>query len=173
VLAARLGLRGTPVEMRALRAAYFRSPLWTPAKLREALRLLDVLARLFGEALARRPARPVAAESPHVARARAYVHQHLGERLTTREVAQSLGLSDSYFCRHFRRLTGLTFHAYLAQARVEAAKTKLLDTWAPITEICYVSGFQSVSDFNRVFKARVGTSPSKFRRAARQHSNRR
>ena len=167
-LADRLGLGANEQGLRELRTAYFHSPLLTPAKFRQAVRLLDVLARFFEGAIALRPAPIPAAESPHVVKARAYVLDHLGERVTTQQVARALNLNSSYFCRHFHRHTGVTFHTYLAQVRVEKAKARLLQSLDPITEICYVSGFQSVSDFNRVFKAKVGTTPSKFRGNARQ-----
>ncbi len=165
--AARLGLERTSERVGKLRAAYFRSPVLTPAKLLSSLQLLDSLARLFAE-LAGGPATPVVAESPYVTRAKAYVQSHLSERLTTRQMAEVLHLNESYFCRHFRRFTGMTFHAYLGNARVEAAKTRLLNSLDPITDIGYVAGFQSISDFNRVFKSKVGASPSQFRREAQR-----
>jgi len=165
-LARRLGLQGTPAELRAMEAAYLQSHLLPPAKLRAAVRLLETLARLFAETISHHPFPEARPQSPYVAQAMAYVQNHLTERVTTRQVAQALNINSSYFCRLFRRLTGMTFHAYLAQARVEAVKAKLLATPSRITEICYVAGFQSVSDFNRVFRAQVGTSPSQFRRTA-------
>jgi len=149
-----------------LRAAYFSLPWRPPASVRSALRLLDALVRISGEALAKYPAHALEPESPHVARAKTYVREHLGERLTTRHVAEVLRLNNSYFCRLFHRATGMTFRAHAAQVRVETAKARLLNTPSSITDICYVSGFQSVSDFNRVFKANAGASPSQFRRGA-------
>lgn len=167
---ARLRLRGTGKELESLRAAYLRSPVLSPAKLRAALRMLDVLARLFGEALTCRSTAFPVPDPPRLAQVKAYLAQHVGERLTTAQVAKTLNLSNAYFCRLFRRMTGLTFHAYLAQVRVEAAKQQLQNTFTPITEICYGTGFQSVSDFNRVFKTWVGCSPSQYRREARRQT---
>jgi len=171
-VAARLGLKGTREQLDSLRTAYARSPALPPPKLRTALRLLDALARLVGETLARPPAPFPVPDPPRLAQVKAYLKQHAGERLTTAQMARVLNLSNAYFCRLFRRLTGQTFHAYVARMRVEAAKQQLLRTFDPITEICYVAGFQSLSDFNRVFKACVGSSPSQFRREARQQSGR-
>lgn len=92
-----------------------------------------------------------------------FIRQHLGERLTTRQTAAEFHLCEAYFCRHFRRLTGMTFHAYVRQLRVEKAKATLQATDARINEIALAHGFQSASDFNRIFKSSVGTTPSAFR----------
>jgi transcriptional regulator GlxA family with amidase domain len=51
----------------------------------------------------------------------------------------------------------------VAQARVERARTLLLDSQQRIGEIASAAGFQSASDFNRVFKATAGMTPSEFR----------
>lgn len=161
-----LGVERTQEELHELGAAYSRSPALTMSQLRKSLSLLDSLARLFGEAIAKHPSQVPSADPPYLAKAKAYVQQHLGERLSTRQLADVLHLSEAYFCRLFRRLTGVTCRAYVAQARVETAKTRLLSSGDTITEIGYVAGFQSVSDFNRVFKSNVGTSPSEFRRRA-------
>jgi AraC-like DNA-binding protein len=91
------------------------------------------------------------------------VRLHLGERLTTRQTAQAVHLEESYFCRLFHRLTKMTFRAYVAQARVAQARSLLLGTRQRIGEIASATGFQSASDFNRVFKAAVGLTPTDFR----------
>jgi AraC-like DNA-binding protein len=126
--------------------------------------LLDVLARLFAEALAHQPPRR-ASHPPGLLKAEEFVHSHLQEHLTTREAAHALRLSEAYFCRRFHRLTGQTFHAYVAGARTEAAKAALRDTEQSISDVALAVGFQSISDFNRVFKAHAGMTPSQFRLA--------
>jgi len=101
-----------------------------------------------------------------IASAKRYIEKHLEERITTGQMARAAGLNVSYFCRLFHRVTGITPHAYLAQVRVETAKAALRTTAQSVSEIGFVSGFQSVSDFSRVFKAQVGMSPRAFRRTA-------
>jgi ligand-binding sensor protein len=114
-----LRLHGGKRDFRQLRADYCRVPVLTVQKLRGAVRLLDMLARLFAETLAHPPSPRSTTEPPCICEAKQFVRLHLRERLTNRQVAQALHLEKSYFCRLFRRLTGLTFHAYVAQARVE------------------------------------------------------
>ena len=151
-------------DLRRLRADYCRVPVLTVQKLRGATRLLDMLARLFAENLVHQPSPNSPKDPPCICEAKQFVRLHLRERLTNRQVAQALHLERSYFCRLFRRLTGLTFHAYVAQARVAQARTLLLSSHQPIGRIAADAGFQSASDFNRIFKGRVGMTPTDFRR---------
>lgn len=106
---------------------------------------------------------PSRADPPCIDEAKQFVRLHLGERITTRDAAHAQNLTESHFCRLFHRCTGLTFHDYAASVRVEAAKAALADTYQRITDIAMAVGFQSVSDFNRVFKARGHMTPSAYR----------
>jgi len=159
-----LRLHGGKRALRRLRADYYRVPVLTVQKLRAAVRLLDMLARLFGETLVHPPPPRSLTDPPCICAAKQFVRLHLGERLTNRQVAQAVHLEESYFCRLFHRVTKMTFHAHVAQARVEQARTLLLNSHQRIGEIASATGFQSASDFNRVFKASVGTTPTEFRR---------
>jgi AraC-like DNA-binding protein/ligand-binding sensor protein len=159
-----LRLPGGKRDLRRLRAAYYRVPVLTVQKLRAAVRLLDMLARLFAETLAHQPPPRSPADPPCICEAKQFVRRHLGERLTTRQAAEAVHLEESYFCRLFHRLTKMTFRAYVAQARVEQARTLLLNSHQRIGQIASDVGLQSASDFNRVFKASVGMTPTEFRR---------
>jgi AraC-like DNA-binding protein len=64
----------------------------------------------------------------------------------------------------------LTFTDYLARLRIEKAKTLLLDRNRRISEIAYDVGFQSLTHFNRVFKAITGQSPSDYRKKSARTS---
>jgi AraC-like DNA-binding protein len=59
----------------------------------------------------------------------------------------------------------LTFTSYLARVRVEKVKNLLLDPNRRVSEAAYDAGFQSLSQFNRVFKRIAGLSPSVYREA--------
>jgi len=166
-VAQRLRRWGLGERLRELRKAWFRTPVLEPSQLRAALRLLDQLAKLFAESIARPSASRSPTDPPCIAQAKQFVHLHLGERLTTRQAAQALHLSEAYFCRLFHRLSDMTFRAYMAKVRVEAAQAALLETHQSVGEIAYAAGFQSLSDFDRVFKARAGLTPSEFRDRSR------
>ena len=154
---------GLDQELSELRKAWFRVPLLKRSQLRASMCLLDQLTKLFAETIARGPASRSPNDPPCVAKAKRFVRLHLGEPLTTRQAAQAVHLNPSYFCRLFRRLSGMTFRAYLAKIRVEAAQAALLNTHQSVGEIAYAAGFQSMPDFDRVFKTNTGVSPSAFR----------
>jgi AraC-like DNA-binding protein/ligand-binding sensor protein len=162
-----LRLPGGKRDLRRLRADYYRVPVLTVQKFRAAVRLLDMLARLFAETVAHPPPARSTTDPPCICEAKQFVRLHLGERLTTHQAAQALHLEESYFCRLFHRLTKMTFHAYVAQARVEQARTLLRNSHERIGQIASDAGFQSASDFNRIFKASVGMTPTDFRRKSR------
>ena len=98
-----------------------------------------------------------------VARAKKFIEQNQGGAICLATVAKSVNTSTFYFCKLFKRATGLTFTEYLARVRIEKAKTLLLDSNRRVSEIAYEVGFQSLTHFNRVFRKIVGRSPSEFR----------
>jgi AraC-like DNA-binding protein len=63
----------------------------------------------------------------------------------------------------FKKATGMTFTDYLGRVRVEKAKNLLLNPHLRVSEIAYAVGFQSLTHFNRVFRALTGQSPTDFR----------
>ena len=156
----RCGLTG---DLRSLQKSYLAIQVMAGAKLKAALRLLDQLAQLFAGAIAQESIPASLTKPSLVFQIGQFVRQHLGERLTTRHTAAEFHLCEAYFCRRFRQLTGMTFHDYVTQLRVERAKAALRATDARINEIALAHGFQSASDFDRIFKSFVGTTPSAFR----------
>jgi AraC-like DNA-binding protein len=117
-----------------------------------------------------------APEAPAIAKARAYIAEQLGEELSLEEVARAANTSPFYFCKIFKAATGLTFTDYVARARVEKTKQLLLNPHTRISEAAYAAGFQSLSQFNRVFRRIVGEAPTTYREhlhgsaAAARHS---
>jgi AraC-like DNA-binding protein len=74
-----------------------------------------------------------------------------------------VNMSAFYFCKVFRKVTGVTFVEYLARLRVESVKTLLLDPHKRISEAAFEAGFQSLSQFNRVFRRVAGEAPTVYR----------
>jgi len=103
------------------------------------------------------------AEPLLVRKAREYIAQHKMEALSLAAVAQASGASVFHFCKVFKKTTGLRFTDYVGRVRLEDAKTQLLDPNRWISEIAYDVGFQSLTQFNRVFKRIFGQSPTEFR----------
>lgn len=109
------------------------------------------------------------AEPLMVRKAREYITKNRTASLSLTEVATACGASVFHFCKIFKKTTGLTFTYYVARVRLEAAKAELLDPNRRISEVAYDVGFQSLTQFNRVFKRVFGQSPTEFR--AHLHSS--
>ena len=163
--------RITEDQLGELREAYFRAPVLSPEQLDAALRLLHLLAQLFVGAIAHQPTPCSDSEPPCIAEAKQLVRLHLNERVSTRQTAGALHLTESYFCRLFHRVTGMTFHEYVAEVRVEHAKALLLNSSRSVGDVAFAAGFQTLSGFNHVFKAKTGMTPSQFRRTGQTPAN--
>lgn len=98
-------------------------------------------------------------------KAQVLIHREaLGKDLRLKEIARQCGMSEGHLSRLFHAETGMTFSAYVARFRAEHARSLLCDKGKTITEIAFESGFQSISQFQRVFRAVFGTSPGQMRK---------
>ena len=74
-------------------------------------------------------------------------------------------INPNYLSESFRRVTGMNFVEYVRRTRYENACDLLRNSDRRISEIAFAMGFQSLSQFNRVFKELSGKSPTEFRAA--------
>lgn len=93
-----------------------------------------------------------------------YINTHLLEDLSIEDVAQHAGYSVGYFSNYFHKEMGVRFKDYITKLRIEYAKSLLITTNHPISEIAFNSGFASIPTFMRNFSTIVGTSPNKYRK---------
>jgi AraC-like DNA-binding protein len=103
------------------------------------------------------------AEPVEIWKARKFIEQHSGEELSLNKVAKAVNMSANHVSEKFKQVTGVNFVDYVARARFEKACERLLNSNRRISEIAFAVGFQSLSQFNRVFKKLSGKSPSAFR----------
>lgn len=102
-------------------------------------------------------------ESRRVAKVKEYVSAHYAEELRLEDLAGLVGMAPSAFSRFFKQHTTITLSDYIIDIRLGAAARMLVDTTTGISEICYACGFNNLSNFNRIFKARKGYTPRDFR----------
>jgi AraC-like DNA-binding protein len=102
-----------------------------------------------------------------VRRAMAYVHTHYAEKVSLKELAAYVGLSEQHLIRSFRKESGITPIDYLKRYRLRRAKALLEAGDKSITEVALEVGFSDSSYFARVFRREVGVSPSAYRRGER------
>jgi AraC-like DNA-binding protein len=103
------------------------------------------------------------AEPPVITKAKKFIEEHQTEEMSLTDVAKAVNTSSFYFCKIFRKFTGINFTDYVARLRIERAKNLLLNPNLRISEIAFEVGFQSLTHFNRVFKRILGQSPTDYR----------
>jgi AraC-like DNA-binding protein len=114
---------------------------------------------------------PTRAEPVEIWKARKFIYENSDEELSLTKVAKSVNISASYLSEKFKDVTGVNFVDYVAQARVRKARHLLRNTNLRISEIAFAVGFQSLSQFNRVFKKLTRQSPTQFRAAKKKGTN--
>jgi AraC-like DNA-binding protein len=98
-----------------------------------------------------------------------HLYAHLEEPLSLPEIAQVAGMSDAAFSRYCKKVTGRTLTCLINELRVARACKELVETAQSVSEIAFLTGFQSLSNFNRVFADAKRMSPSQYR--SRHHRN--
>lgn len=109
-------------------------------------------------------------ESRRIQKVKDYVTTNCERELSLGEIADVAGMSPSSFSRFFKAATGKTLTAYILEIRLGLAARDLINTTSTIAEICYSSGFNNVSNFNRLFKKSKGITPKEFRQIYKKHS---
>jgi AraC-like DNA-binding protein/ligand-binding sensor protein len=154
---------GTEVDLKKLEEAWFQSRVVTKKQYDSILRLLQIFAQHLGALSNQLIVREETAESPAITRARNYIADHHADEMSLDEVAKAVNMSAFYFCKMFKKATGMTFTDYLARVRVEKVKNLLLNPHKRISEAAFEAGFQSLSQFNRVFRKIAGEAPTAYR----------
>lgn len=146
-----------------LEKAYFQTRVIPKNHYESVVRLLGIFAQHLSVLSNQLFVQEAAVEVPAVTRARQYIAEHQGEEISLSQVSQAVHMSPFYFCKVFKKATELTFTDYLARVRIETVKKLLLNPHTRVSEAAYESGFQSLSQFNRVFRRVAGESPSDYR----------
>jgi AraC family transcriptional regulator of arabinose operon len=105
-----------------------------------------------------------AALDPRVQAACRWITQHLSEDLGLDEVAREVHLSPSRLAQLFREHTGLSLLRWREDQRLQMARHLLQTTGTPVSRISAMVGYDDQLYFSRVFRKRVGVSPTEFRR---------
>ena len=155
---------GLSVDRQAAARRYNETPVVQPDEYQATIRLLQFFADQLGALANQIQLQQKDSEPEQITRARQYIAANSQEELSLAEVAKQAGMSPFYFCKMFKKITGVNFAHYVSGIRVEKAKNLLLNPNYRISEIAYEIGFQSLTHFNRVFKKIAGQSPTEYRR---------
>jgi AraC-like DNA-binding protein/ligand-binding sensor protein len=155
---------GLDVDLKEVEEAYFQSKVLSQEQYDSVVRLLTIFAQHLSLLCNQLMIHEENVEPPMISRAKRYIDEHQDEDISLTDVSKSVNASTFYFCKMFKKATGINFTEYLSRVRVEKAKNLLLNPNARVSEVAYQVGFQSLTHFNRVFRKLTGHSPTEYRR---------
>ncbi|NQX40952.1 AraC-type DNA-binding protein [Pedobacter steynii] len=93
-----------------------------------------------------------------------FIMRNYNNRIDLEDVANAAYMTPQAFCRYFKKHTGHTFISFLNEVRINDACKSLVSDDKPdcISGIAYKAGFNSIANFNRVFKNLIGRSPRAY-----------
>ena len=93
-----------------------------------------------------------------------YIETNFDKEINLDFLAQSLFTSKFHLIRIFKKYYGVTPRQYLINKRIEKAK-EILKSGISVSETCYTIGFESITSFSNLFKAKTGISPSVYKKS--------
>jgi AraC-like DNA-binding protein len=124
--------------------------------------LFSVVERLLSDHIERaRVSADERSEPMAIRRVREWLDEHPAENVSSRMLADLVGLSPWYLVRAFKRYQGVPPHRYQTMVRVNKARTLLL-AGGRLAEVAALTGFFDQSHLNRCFKSVLGTSPGRY-----------
>jgi AraC-like DNA-binding protein/ligand-binding sensor protein len=154
---------GLEVSQKDLREAYFGTRVISPRQHESVIKLLSIFSQHLSMLSNQLIVKQENSEPPVIRKAKEFINEHQTEDLTLGDVAKAVNTSTFYFCKMFKKSTGINFTDYLSRVRIEKSKNLLLNPNLRVSEIAFEVGFQSLTHFNRVFKRIMGQSPTAYR----------
>jgi hypothetical protein len=137
---------------------------------------MDRIVKLISilELLSQQSAKPIATNAFHtvaspkselrINKVCLFIQHNFTGKISLKEVADLIHLTESNFCKFFKKATGKTYSDYVNEIRINEASRLLVQSEKSINQISYACGFETLSYFNRVFFSKKGTTPSAFRK---------
>ena len=95
-----------------------------------------------------------------------FIQNNFQNKIYLKEVADLIYLTESNFCKFFKKATGKTYSDYVNEIRVNEASRLLFQSDKTISQISFECGFETLSYFNRVFLNKKGITPSVYRKSS-------
>jgi two-component system response regulator YesN len=91
-----------------------------------------------------------------------YLELHFAEDISLEDVAEQVNISPQYFSKLIKKTTGFNFIDWLSMLRVKKAKELLTNSNYTVKEVCFMVGYKDPNYFSRIFKKRIGITPSEY-----------
>ena len=105
----------------------------------------------------------VESDSKRILKVKNYIDEHYKDEMSLEHLADLVGMTPTAFSRYFKQRTGKNLSEYIVDIRLGHAARRLVDTTDSVSEICWTTGFNTLSNFNRLFRKRKGCNPTEFR----------
>ncbi|UXX79382.1 AraC family transcriptional regulator [Reichenbachiella carrageenanivorans] len=92
-----------------------------------------------------------------------YISDNYVSDICLDDVADIACMTTNSFCRFFKRMTNKSFTRFLNEVRIKNASRLLVQENVPVSEVCYMVGFNTITNFNKQFKQIMGRTPSDYR----------
>ncbi|MBQ8356675.1 MAG: helix-turn-helix domain-containing protein [Clostridia bacterium] len=99
---------------------------------------------------------------------REYIESHYAEELSLSQISERMDISPQYAARIFRQFAGRSVTTFIQQVRLRQSEELLRHSSLSISQIAFAAGFSSPYYYSRLFSRTYGTTPTAFRRAARE-----
>lgn len=159
------------LEVHGKANAYVKARLWemnTESPARRLLKLLDILVYLstskdLEPVLSRAFTANSSNDADKIDKVFQFILKNYRNEIYIEEIAEKLNMSIASFSRYFKHHTHKTFSNYVTEIRISHACRLLMEGNHSISEICYQSGFENLSNFYRHFKKHTGLIPKEYR----------
>lgn len=140
----------------------------TPAQ--QLIKLLDILCRLSNtddkKILSSSDMRQYTTDSSdRLDTVIKFVSDNYASDISLNDVADIACMTTNSFCRFFKKMTNKSFTQFLNEIRIRNASRLLVQEDIPVSEVCYMVGYNSITNFNRQFKEIMGNTPNSYRNA--------
>ena len=105
----------------------------------------------------------VDSDSRRILKVKNYIDDHYKDEMNLEQLANYVGMTPTAFSRYFKLRTGKNLSEYIVDIRLGHAARLLVDTTDSVSEICWATGFNTLSNFNRLFRKHKGCTPTAFR----------
>lgn len=100
-----------------------------------------------------------------------FINEHYAEKITMNDAANYLNVSRQYFCRYFKKSTGMSFVDFINDLRLRRASQEIALTSKSITDIALDHGFDNIGYFFKLYKQKFGQTPLCYRKTKAAEEN--
>jgi AraC-like DNA-binding protein len=102
-----------------------------------------------------------------IEKAKAFIIEYSSENISLQKIADHCCVSIFHFCRIFKSIMGISPYQYLNEIRLSNARVLLSESKLPVTQIAFQCGFNSLAQFDSVFRSRFQISPTTYKKSTK------